>query len=111
MLDKKVAFQDFSHWIKRNGGNAEKYYEKYLALFVCHGVLFENYFLFGEEAELTNNLVLKNIEKIKDNFGFAPIIVKVVETEGDLYWYSYQDYLKTIVSDKIKNGYNPSPGR
>lgn len=90
---EQIAF-DVGKEIAESGNitvyGAEKYYEKYLAIFVCFGILFENFFLSGEEAQLTNNLVINNIEKIKKMFGCGPIIVKVEDTkEGDLYWYSY----------------------
>ena len=105
-VPNRVEIQDFSEWFKRNGGSANKYYEKYLSLFVCYGILFENFLLSGEEAELTKNLVINNIEKIKEKFGYTPIIVKVDDTsEGDQYWYSYQDFLKKIVYDKINKRY------
>lgn len=100
--NRQIITQDISPWLKRNGGVAEKYYEKYLLLFVCYGILFENFLLSGEEAKLTKNLVINNIEKIKEKFGYAPIIVKVDDSsEGDLYWYSYQDFLKKGIDDKI----------
>lgn len=101
-LDGDIVVEDFSQWFKRNGGEAEKYYEKYLSIFVCFGVLFENFFAEGKEKEFTD-MALRVIQKIKDRFGYAPVLAKVVAdgSETDLYWYSYQDFLKKVVDDKI----------
>jgi PAS domain S-box-containing protein len=101
-MKEKIEIKDFSDWLKRNGGSAEKYYQKYLTIFVCFGVLFENFFTWGDEADLTNNLVLKNIEEIQKKFKVKPLIVKITdELEGDLFWYTYESFIKKIINDKM----------
>jgi hypothetical protein len=110
--ENNITVEDFSQWFKRNGGIAEKYYEKYLSIFVCFGVLFENFFPVGKEQKFTD-MALREFQKVKDRFGITPILAKVVDdgSETDLYWYSYQDFLQKVVDDRINPAFSSQPVR
>ena len=47
-----VSLFDHSPWIHRNGSLAKDFYSKFLAQFVCHAILFDNFRDFGYEARL-----------------------------------------------------------
>lgn len=86
-------FDDFE-WFSQKGkrSNPKQYYENFLALFLCHGILFENFHDQGKEVNFTEDIIIKNFLKIKDIFGMKPLIVPLVprEDEGQLYyWNSY----------------------
>jgi hypothetical protein len=94
-----IEFFDASEFLARSGGRGRKYYEYYLALFICHGVLFENYPLSGEYAEYTRDVFLPSYKKVSKFFGLKPVIVRMVPTEAedDIHWRHYPK----IVYDKI----------
>jgi hypothetical protein len=94
-----IQFFDASEFLEKSGGKGREYYEHYLALFICYGVLFENYPLSGAYAEYTRDVFLPSYKKISKFFGLKPLIVQMVpaEVEDDTYWRHYPK----IVYDKI----------
>jgi hypothetical protein len=72
---------DMSEWCRNNGDKAVSYYVNYLALFVCHGVLLENFINAGEEASLVQNVIYPAFEKISNMFGVKPLIVELFSEE------------------------------
>ena len=90
-LDTKLEFFDASKFLKKNGGQGSLYYQYYLALFICHGVLFENYLLGGEYAVYSDQVFSPSYQKVVDMFGVRPLIVRVapVENEEDVRWRHY----------------------
>lgn len=82
---------DESLWIKKNGGGPKFFYEKFFSLFICYGVLFENYLENKNEKEFTNNLVIPTFKKVYDIFGVKPLVVKMypLGSENDLFWRHY----------------------
>jgi hypothetical protein len=82
---------DFSSWLKRRGKDAKSFYVYYLALFICHGILFENFFAKGNEESFTRKIVIANVKKLENMFGVKPLIVPLtpIDDEEDLYWYCY----------------------
>jgi len=85
---------DFSDFFDRTRYKTEYYYLYYLALFVCHGILFDNY-LFNDktEASFIAEKVLPSFNKVKELFGVAPLIVPLLSfaTEQDKQWHWYDD--------------------
>lgn len=75
-LSEKLLFEDLSLWYNKNGKKSSNYMLKYLALFIAHGILVEDYLLTGEEKKLTENVIIPNIKKLNEIFGFKPLIVK-----------------------------------
>jgi hypothetical protein len=83
---------DISAWFARHGGKPDSFYSHILALFVCHGVQFENYHNEGNEAQFTQDIVRPAVEVVTNHFGVKPLIVPVVpinsEREPAWSWYS-----------------------
>lgn len=78
----KDYFFDASEWLHGCGGNALNYYKYFLALFVFHGILFENLILSNEnELEFGKSIFLPVLNDLRDRLGHKPIIVPVSPTE------------------------------
>jgi hypothetical protein len=93
---------DISEWYERKGGKAENFYLYYLALFICHGVLFENYLMNKEEESFTTEKVLPTIRKLEEIFGIKPLIVPVsyFADETHSHWQHYPGSIRKMI-DKI----------
>lgn len=78
------------------GGSADDFYESYLALFVCHGILFENYLLDSRQAEFTRRTILSAVRKVGETLGVRPLIVKLGPEgeEDELFWRYYPESIK-----------------
>ncbi len=94
-----LIFYDESDWLKRNGGSAENYYEKDLLLYMCHGILFENFLLTGQDGEFARNVFLPSFEKALNAVGVKPLIVPIppMDMEEDSVWFSYDKKIKTYI--------------
>jgi hypothetical protein len=67
---------DDSGWIDRNHrGDVANHYRRYLALFVTHGVLFED-FETADDAELRERTVHPLLAEFEVRWGLHPLIVK-----------------------------------
>lgn len=90
---------DSSDWLKKNGGVAKKYYKRYLALFLVHGILFENFLLDKSEIEFTKNVFIPAFEKVEKLFGIKPLIVALNPTdiEGSDFWNSYPQQIEDVI--------------
>ena len=94
--DSKVEIFDDFEWFSKNGrrNGPDQYYENFLALFLCHGILFENFHAKGKEASFTDSIIVKNIRNIEKEFGLKPLIVPLVPIEDEnwlYYWNSYSE--------------------
>ncbi|EKE19467.1 MAG: hypothetical protein ACD_9C00004G0003 [uncultured bacterium] len=90
---------DISEWLTKKGKKSEKFYLQYLALFVCHGILFENFLISGNEKKLTEETVIPAVRELERIFGLKPLIVPLlpIEDESDPYWAYYPEKLKKSV--------------
>ena len=90
---------DVSDWVKKNGKTASNYYLHFLAWFICHGVLFENFPINKKGIDFTRKLVLENMKKLEKEFGVKPLILPIapIEDQGDVYWWSYPEKVGSIV--------------
>jgi len=107
------SFFDASAWYKSNGGNAERYYHNYLALFICNGILFENFITNEEEEErFSKSVVYPAFRQVSQHFGLKPLIVPLYSEDKatDIYWRCYSPEIKAIVSEKLKEGKCVSEG-
>jgi hypothetical protein len=93
---------DISKWYKEKGGRAKKYMKYYLALFICNGVLFENYLIQKNEKQFTYNVVLPAFKEIKEQFGLKPLIVPImpISEKDELYWWAYPESIKKYIPKK-----------
>lgn len=91
-----IKILDFSSWYKKRGENATDYYPYILSLFVCHGILFENFLMYGKESNFTNKVVQPAIDKVKKHFGVKPLIVPLAPQNEvlDKYWWCYPNYIE-----------------
>jgi hypothetical protein len=82
------ALFDGTTWYAENGGTPLRYYPKFIALFLCHGILFENFFLDRKELEFTKDIFLPAFIEVFKKFGVKPLIVALEPTqlEGDDFW-------------------------
>jgi hypothetical protein len=102
-----LIITDISQWCK-NIGNAKDYYYYYLLHFICHGVLFECFSLeIDSEDVFTNEVIIPAIERIENDFGIKPLIVRLYPEnqtkDEDFYWFSYP---KSINDDIVNFAYN-----
>lgn len=107
-LTKEVF--DFTGWFDSTRYKTKFYYLYFLALFVCHGVLFDN-FLWNDryEAEFVSSKVLPSFRRIKELFGVTPLIVSLLpsESEKDVEWHWYdEDYYDEFLKEYEKNNIN-----
>ncbi len=100
--------QDFSAWFYRTRGATEYYYLYYLALFVCHGVIFENYEIEGEEGAFVRDTLLPSFDKVEEMFGVKPLICQLTPSEvlDELYWWCSAASQKEIVQKYVKDRFS-----
>jgi hypothetical protein len=98
--------QDFSQWFS-TACREQHYYLRYLALFICDGILFENFLADDpEELHFVRERVLPSFAKAIELFGVKPLIVPLLpcETECDERWRSYRgdlyDFAKRLLHEK-----------
>lgn len=97
---------NFFEWFNKSRQNGEDYYLYYLALFICHGVLFENFLSHDkEETKFVLEKILPSFKKLEKLFGVKPLIFPLlpIEHEHQKSWLSYPESLKqevTIYLDK-----------
>jgi hypothetical protein len=86
-----ISYADYSSWFHFHGNCAAEYYTHLLALFICNGILFENYLTVAQEGEFTKNVVLPAIEELESLFGLKPLIIPVLPPDevDDKSWWCY----------------------
>lgn len=95
---------DMSEFYQRNGGHAKRYYQYILTLYICHGVLFENFLTNDFYRDLTENIFLPTYKEITNEFGVKPLIVPLVsrQEEENVYWRYYPISLQAKLSDILQ---------
>lgn len=91
---------DNSDWTRNAGTSLLDYYRRFLAIFVCHGILFENFLTeHDDEGTLTQNVVGPAFRHITEFFGYKPLIVRLRLQENDAspYWSWYPSEIEGIV--------------
>jgi hypothetical protein len=93
---------DFSRWFDKHKKMTKHWYLHYLALFVCYGILFENFILANGEKEFTEKKILPSLRALVKKLGVKPLIVPIapVESENNLYWWLYPGHIKEHVDRK-----------
>ncbi len=97
---KDLNFYDASRWFKENGEHATDYYQNFMLLFICHGILFENFLTTKDsEGEFTKNILLPAFEKAYNLTGVKPLIVPIppMDNEDDVHWISYDSKIKPLL--------------
>lgn len=91
-------FDDLAWYRSTVGGStsAKDYYRFFLAFFLCHGVLFENFTMVGKESQFTTEVFLPAFQEVVDRFGVKPLIVPIIpedEVENP-YWFCYDGVIE-----------------
>jgi hypothetical protein len=99
----KYDFFDASEWFSRNGKSAKEYYKNFLKIFLCHGILFDNFLADNSEMQFTEQAFLPAFIDIYQQTGKKPLIVALEPTdiENDNFWHSYPPDVKKIVEDNM----------
>lgn len=94
---------DISGWQHFSGNRAAEYYKYFLSLFVCNGILFENFVTNDQEQLFFDTVVAPAIAEIESVFGVAPLIVKAVtdSNPSDVYWSSYPKQIATEIQETL----------
>lgn len=99
-MSKGFEVSDFSEWFRRSCVlSGEYYYLYYLALFLTHGILFENFLLDKRELPFTQKRVLPAFQRLTDIFGVRPLIVPIATQadEGAPHWCYYDDRIQKML--------------
>lgn len=97
IASEDVDSYDMSEWIMRHGGNANAYYKQFLALFICHGILFENFVTNASEADFERKTIIPAIDSVKNIFSAAPIASPLASDPTDMYWWSYPNKIRYLL--------------
>jgi hypothetical protein len=96
---------DDADWLDRHHrGNLLEHYKHLLALFVAHGIFFENYNANDEhEAAFVKEVLRPACEFVEEKFGYRPLIVQIFHTSAESYrfWISYPPKVLEIVKKNI----------
>lgn len=97
------VFFDSSEWFKNNGGSAKEYYKKLLALFIRHGILFENFLLSEDESVFTRDYFLPAFLEVYEKMGAKPLIIALspTEIESNEFWLCYPGQMIDDVNKKL----------
>lgn len=98
-----IKVVDNSEWTQASGDTISEYYCRFLSIFICHGILFENFLLDKNEISFTQKIVQPAFRKINEFFGLKPLIVQLApkESESDPYWCWYPCHLEEEVRKKM----------
>lgn len=101
----KKYIYDVSDWMRRHGRNSEDFYLYFFALFICNGVLFENFLnKQGKYDEFNKAVVIPSFKKITDIFGVSPLVVPTVpfEIECDTPLWYYPKETERVIDESFQ---------
>lgn len=102
---KEIETPDDAEWLDRHHrGDLLKHYKKLLALFVVHGIFFENYNAEDEhEVRFVEEVLRPACRFIEQRLGYRPIITQIFPTSLESYrfWISYPSKVLDIVRKSI----------
>lgn len=99
-VSSNIELFDGSSWYQSKGQNAMEYYPYFLALFICNGILFENFLLDEVEGKFTHDVFLVALRKTETIFGMQPLIVPAIPKEhiDEQSWWCYPESIKVLVN-------------
>ncbi len=103
-LPTTISIYDDSAWINRNSReNILEHYKKFLALFLVHGILAEDFLRTGSEKDFTENVFIPAFRFIKEKFGFEPLITDLLPHDPDSeYWSGYPYAIGEVIKSKLR---------
>ncbi len=109
---RSVSLYDDAEWINRNGRRDPlALYKRFLALFLVHGVYFEDYSMKNhEEISFYEDVVRPAYKFVTEVFGEKPLIARLVPENGEseVFWNSYpSSILEAIPSHTIDTVRHP----
>jgi hypothetical protein len=107
LLDRQfpgAEVYDTSAWLRRMGGKPARFWPRLLSLFICDGILFENFHSEGHETEFTRRIIRPAIAEVEARYGVRPLIVPLVPIakERDPYWSWYPALLEREVLQGLR---------
>lgn len=107
LMSEKVESPDDAAWIDRHHReNLLEHYKHLLALFVVHGIFFENYNMDdSHEVDFVRHILRPACRFIEERFGYRPIITQVFPTTFESYhfWISYPKKVLDIVRKSMSS--------
>jgi hypothetical protein len=101
-----VEIPDDAEWLDRHHrGRLLEHYKHLLALFVAHGIFFENYNTSDpEEIEFIKTVLRPACEFVEKKFGYKPLIVQIFPTTPESYrfWISYPTGIVKAVQESLQ---------
>lgn len=85
------SYFECSDWLHRHGMVAKEYYKQFLALFIMHGILFDNFRDSDAESQFLTEVFYPACEHVQAAFGLEPLIcaLQKPEEENDPRWWGY----------------------
>jgi hypothetical protein len=103
-VDKEKHLYDASEWFNSHG-SAKNYYVLLMALFIRHGILFENFVTTHDEASFADDVVIPAFKEVLHEFSLAPLIVRLIPQETETS--SFTDYYPTGINRLLtERGYS-----
>lgn len=102
-LGQSHVFVDISDWFDKIRNSNDGYYAKFLALFICHGVLIDNYLLTDEsEYNFFMKKVWPSFKFIEEKFGCKPLVFPAlpIKEENHDFYLLYNSDIKNILINK-----------
>ncbi len=106
LTDECVHIEDDSAWVDRyHRGDLLAEYKKFLALFLVHGIMFEDYPIedSSTEAAFVTDILRPAFTHIEEVFGIRPLIAPLVPAgvESTELWEGYPPLVLEIVKQKL----------
>jgi hypothetical protein len=98
-----VEITDNTGWLRRMGGKPALFWPKLLALFICDGILLENFHAKGHETDFTSKIIRPALAEVQSRLGLRPLIVPLVpvEQEREAFWSWYPSDLEGCVVSSL----------
>lgn len=104
-MSGKIKNPDDAEWIDRHHrGDLFAHYKKFLALFITHGILFEDYVMEDKhEIHFVKHVLRPACRFIEQYFGYRPLIVPLVPKtfESSRFWTSYPEEVLRVIHDSM----------
>ena len=105
----ELSFVDMSAWLSNHGRTAKDYYTQYLALFLCHGVLLEEFLTYNKKDRgFVEQIFVPAMVKLEIMFGVKSLVAPLFHSDNltDLgedgeKWMQYPESLKQFIPEEF----------